>query len=286
MGLFQHGVFFTISILAVGFIGAVIAIEKYLVLRYRFQIESRKFFVEFIKKIQAKDYFGAGEFCAKYPGVPLAQILGAGAAHANKSIEAVDLAMESQTLYFIPKVNERVNHLSSLANVATLLGLVGTITGLITSFNALGGGSVEGLTRSEALAAGISQSMIATALGLIVAIPTVLAHLFLAAKATKLVEEIDHYAMELKRVLYITQLNAEIKVTTERKEQTVETLTLPGANPIEVAARITSLSISSMQRISRIQPKETFNADEAIDLDATQIDVAAIKQIARDGKKA
>ncbi|MDB5037599.1 MAG: adventurous gliding motility protein, partial [Bacteriovoracaceae bacterium] len=133
---------------------------------------------------------------------PLAQVLGAGVSQIESSQEEIDVAMESEVLFYIPKINERLQYLPSLANTATLVGLLGTITGLIVAFSASSGTSnLGGLTKEQALAHGISFAMYTTAFALMVAIPTVLAAMFLGAKANRLIDDVDHYSSALKLLI-------------------------------------------------------------------------------------
>jgi biopolymer transport protein ExbB/TolQ len=86
-----------------------------------------------------------------------------------------------------------------VANVATLLGLLGTIVGLIQAFSALESAAPD--ARAAALAKGISVAMNTTAFGLIVAIPCMAAAMFLQAVTTKILNEIDQYSVKLENLL-------------------------------------------------------------------------------------
>lgn len=203
--IFDEGGIFIWFILLISILAVTISIERYLALRFRYGIDGRRLFNEVKKYIAANDWHRAGETCRQYSLVPLAQVLEAGISHANQPIEDVENAMESQTLYYIPRINERIPYLASLANIATLMGLLGTIAGLISSFSGLSHAAQEGLSKGEAIAGGIAIAMYCTAFGLIVAIPTLMAHMFLANKATRLVDDIDHYASALKQLIVKTK---------------------------------------------------------------------------------
>lgn len=200
MRYFTDGGMFMWVILAVSFLAMVIGIERYLALRFRFSIDGRRLFNDVKKFVSANDWRRAQEICRQYSYVPLAQVLGAGLAHADQPVEEMETAMESQTLYYVPKITERLGYLATLANVATLVGLLGTISGLIASFTAVGGGA-EGITKEEALAGGIAIAMYTTAFGLIVAIPTLLAHMYLSNQSNRIIDDIDHYATSLKQLI-------------------------------------------------------------------------------------
>jgi len=96
-------------------------------------------------------------------------------------------------------VMKRTPTLAALANIATLLGLLGTILGLIDAFQALETATPD--KRQEMLARGISLAMNTTAFGLIVAIPTLFAHMLLSSMSRKIVEDIEQYAVKLGNLL-------------------------------------------------------------------------------------
>ena len=96
-------------------------------------------------------------------------------------------------------VTRRTPALLALANIATLLGLLGTIVGLIEAFAALEDAPPE--DRQRLLAGGIALAMNTTAFGLVVAIPTMLAHLFLSGISKRIVEEIDQHSVKLENLL-------------------------------------------------------------------------------------
>jgi biopolymer transport protein ExbB/TolQ len=94
-----------------------------------------------------------------------------------------------------PKITRNIPFFPTLANLATLLGLMGTIYGLMIAFDAIA--NVPAAQRAQALATGISVAMSTTLWGLLVAIPTLLVHGVLANKADKLVEEMDEKTAKL-----------------------------------------------------------------------------------------
>ncbi len=102
---------------------------------------------------------------------PEAMVLYAGFQVRNGTLESIDRQMESQALRCTAELEKNVPHLSSIANLATLLGLLGTVTGMIISFMNM---QTSGISDPAVLAGGISQALITTAAGLSVAIPSLL----------------------------------------------------------------------------------------------------------------
>lgn len=219
IGYFNAGGVFMWILLGISLVASFIAIERYLALRFRYSINGRRLFNDVKKFVSANDWRRAQETCRQYSSIPLAQVLGAGLAHADQPVEEMETAMESQTLYYVPRINDRLNYLSTLANVATLVGLLGTISGLIASFSAVGGGAETALAKEEALAGGISIAMYTTAFGLIVAIPTLLCHMWLSSKANQMIDDIDHYATSLKQLIQRIRSRGQMPANLEASQK-------------------------------------------------------------------
>jgi biopolymer transport protein ExbB/TolQ len=126
-------------------------------------------------------------------------VLKAGLTRANRSEVEIQNAVDEAVLEVFPLLNKRSSYLPMLANVATLTGLLGTIQGLIMAFEAVAHASAE--TKQTLLAAGISTAMFTTASGLVVAIPTLILHSIVAARTTKIMDEIDQFALKTVNLL-------------------------------------------------------------------------------------
>jgi len=101
----------------------------------------------------------------------------------------IEKAMDESLLEVIPRIEKRTHYLSSLANVGLLIGLLGTITGLIGAFSAVA--TANPAEKASLLAAAISVAMNNTASGLAVAITLLLAHMFLESKTTSLIDSLE-----------------------------------------------------------------------------------------------
>ena len=107
--------------------------------------------------------------------------------------------LEEAAIQEAPRLNERLNYLVLFANIATLLGLLGTITGLQLAFSSLG--SVEAAKKASMLATGISELMVCTAFGLMVAIPCMIAYTFLNNKCMRLTKDLDESVVKFMNYL-------------------------------------------------------------------------------------
>jgi len=186
-------------ILAMSVVALGVAIERIYFLYIRYNINGATFMDQITKLVMAGNIDRAIKLCNAAPTQALPRIVKAGLTRANKGEAAVGQAIEEATLEMTPLISKRTNSLLAIANVATLLGLLGTIVGLIESFASLENASPA--DKQRLLASGISVAMYTTAFGLIVAIPTMLVHLFLSGVTKKIMDEIDQYSVRLENLL-------------------------------------------------------------------------------------
>ena len=182
------------SIFAIG-----IAIERFIFLFFKYNINAEAFYAQVQKLVMANNIDRAIKLCNAAPSAALPKVVKAGLTRANKGEVEIQNAIEEAALEVVPRIQKRTGALASLANVATLLGLLGTIIGLIEAFEALEKATPE--NRQRLLARGIALAMNTTAFGLIVAIPTLLAHLILTGQTKRLLDEIDLYSVKLENLL-------------------------------------------------------------------------------------
>lgn len=118
---------------------------------------------------------------------PVAHIVKAIVERADRDEDSIRKGMEISFSEMLPRVTQRLGYLAMISNVVTLIGLLGTITGLILSFEAVA--NADPAKKGELLAQGISLAMNTTALGLTVAIPVMMAYSILHAKQNKILNE-------------------------------------------------------------------------------------------------
>ena len=122
---------------------------------------------------------------------PLFNLLRTAIEHYTRGapIKIIQEKVEEAAIKEVPKISNRLNYLSLIANIATLLGLLGTIIGLQVSFSSLA--SVDVTKKAAMLAAGISQAMNTTAFGLMVAVPCMFFYTALHNKENSLIQDVD-----------------------------------------------------------------------------------------------
>jgi biopolymer transport protein ExbB len=186
---FRTGGIWMYLILGVSIFAIGIAIERFIFLFYAL-----------VKKlVMANKNDQAIKLCNAAPSAALPKVVKAGLMRANKGEVEIQNAIEEASLEVVPRIQKRTNSLNALANIATLLGLLGTILGLIEAFEALEKATPE--NRQRLLARGIALAMNTTAFGLVVAIPSLVAHLILSGQTKRLLDEIDLYSVKLENLL-------------------------------------------------------------------------------------
>lgn len=190
------GVFMWI-ILGMWAFGVAIAAERIKNL-FKYDIDGTSLMNDIRKDVLTNEVQKAIQSCSSSKSL-LANVMRNGLKRANQSKEQIQDALEASLLESIPHVEKRLNYLALIANVSTLIGLLGTIYGLIQSFAAVA--SADAASKAELLALGISKAMNTTAFGLISAISIMVIHSILTSKAEKIMGELEHYSVKLVDLL-------------------------------------------------------------------------------------
>jgi biopolymer transport protein ExbB len=129
----------------------------------------------------------------------VARILSSGFAQMKRDGRRSELenVTDDELMEVLPAIERRTHYLATFSNMSTLLGLLGTVIGLIGAFAALG--TADPVEKAELLSAGISEAMSCTAFGLMVAIPSLFAHAYLQSRAASLVEGLESVSARFVR---------------------------------------------------------------------------------------
>lgn len=189
LSFFQKGGAFMYPIAVVLVLGIAIAIERFVFLM-RFSRENGTLWNEVGPLLARGDIEGAARL-TEGSETAIGRILNNGIAQArvDKRRSEVEIATEEGMMEVLPAIEKRTHYLATFSNMSTLLGLLGTVIGLIGAFAALG--NADPAQKADLLSAGISEAMNCTAFGLMVAIPTLLLHSYLQAKTTELIDSLE-----------------------------------------------------------------------------------------------
>ncbi|MEC8049241.1 MAG: MotA/TolQ/ExbB proton channel family protein [Myxococcota bacterium] len=196
---FSSGGEFMWPILAVSVVGIAIIAERVARLFFRYSVNANQFMAQIQKLVISGNIDRAIKLCNAEPNAALPRVIKAGLTRANKGETEILSAIEEATLEVVPEITKRTPSLQAVANVATLLGLLGTIVGLIQAFDAVATAPAD--QKTTMLTASIAVAMNTTAFGLIVAIPTLAAYTFLNNTVKRMIDEIDQYSVKLQNLL-------------------------------------------------------------------------------------
>jgi len=169
-----------------------ISVERFISLRRDRVIPTN--FTDELLRIRQQDPSGkeAIDYCDRTGGA-VGKIFKAGLQRLSKGEDAVEKAIEDAGFREADKMKRSLRGLSIIASVSPLLGLLGTVYGMISAFQSA---SAVGMGKSDVLAKGIYEALVTTAAGLTIAIPVLLLYQFLSGKVDTIVDDLDEMGME------------------------------------------------------------------------------------------
>ena len=207
VGFFVTGGPFMYPILIVFAVGAAIAIERYITLS-RVTARNQSVWTQVQPALVEGDFEKARELTSEDDST-ISRLLNMGLDRqgAVRRREDVEIAMEESMMEIIPQLEKRTPYVALASNIATLLGLLGTIMGLISAFTAVA--NANPAEKADLLSASISVAMNTTAFGLIVAIPLLVTNQVLMAKTSEIIDGLE---MASVKVLNVISANAKRRV--------------------------------------------------------------------------
>jgi len=189
VGFFQKGGMFMYPILLVFIVGTAIAVERWLQLT-RTRNENRRMWDQIQPVLNEGKFDEAREIVSEDKST-ISQMLSMGLARqgAVRRREDIEIAMEESMMEIIPQLEKRTPYVALASSIATLLGLLGTIMGLIQAFTAVA--NANPAEKADLLSASISVAMNTTAFGLMSAIPLLLLHAKLTSTAGHIIDSLE-----------------------------------------------------------------------------------------------
>jgi biopolymer transport protein ExbB len=198
-------------LLALSILGITVMIWRWWALRQAIY-DVPAFMKDLREKLVAGDREGALAVCDRHPGAASA-IVRAGLLRSGRPRDEIELALQDASAHELAALERGLPVLATVAMIAPLLGFLGTVTGMINSFEAL---AAVGLNNPSAVARGISEALITTAAGLIIAIPVQMAYNYFVTRVNSLVRNMESAANLVIEGLAETGAGAERRTTTDR----------------------------------------------------------------------
>ena len=167
-----------------------IVIERFAFQLTQYRVNSKEFFAQVKKLVTAGNIDRAIKLC-EASEFPILQLVKAGLTHANKGADEIDAALSEKLSELKPQAEKRVGALWSLANISTLIGLLGTVSGLILTFGAIAAPGLSQADKQRMLSNGIAEAMYNTALGLGIAVFCMITHIVLHTRAKNIQHDLE-----------------------------------------------------------------------------------------------
>lgn len=187
------------TIILSGMVCTALVVERVRTLYFQYAMNTDEFTKKIFNFVMSKKNEEAIVLCAQMEQKPLARAFKQILEKSDRDDETIFQAQDIAMAETVPLYTKRLHYLSMLANVATLLGLLGTIHGLILSFQAVA--QADPAQKQALLAHGIAVSMYTTALGLAVAIPAMVVYSFLVSRQNELLEQLTEKCSKLTELL-------------------------------------------------------------------------------------
>jgi biopolymer transport protein ExbB len=196
---FQDGGFWMWPILVVGGIGLAIAVERQI--KLALVKKSNKKMWDQLQPVLAEGDFEKAREMTEADSSTISRLLSLGLARqgAVRRREDIEIAMEEGMMEIIPQLETRTPYLALFANIATLLGLLGTVMGLIEAFTAVAHAAPS--EKADLLAAAISVGMNTTAFGLMFGIPLLVVHSYLVAKTGTIIDSLEMASVKTLNII-------------------------------------------------------------------------------------
>jgi len=181
------------SILAIGII-----LERAYTFRKATSIDPEELLEEIKETYKVGDHGAAAARLMEDAKTPYSRIFARGLKNADRSPETIDLAMSQEAANEIPSLENYLPGLRTIITISPLLGLLGTIAGMIASFKAV---AMTGLSSPTAVMGGVSEALVSTATGIAIAVIGLIFHNYFGNLVKRFVEDIEYYGSELTNFL-------------------------------------------------------------------------------------
>ncbi len=198
-----HNPFFIVCNVFVSVVVITIVIERFAFQMGKYRVNSGEFLAQIRKLVVNGNIDRAIKLCDA-SDYPILELVKSGLTRANKGPDEIDAALSEKLSDLKPAVEARIAALWSLANIATLIGLVGTVFGLIRAFQAIGGQNMSQAQKQALLMNGIAEAMFNTFFGLSIAVVCMIFHLILHSKSKNIVHDLETTQERLFNLLTIS----------------------------------------------------------------------------------
>ncbi len=196
---FVEGGIWMVPIALVSVVATAVCVERIYAIMMVYNTDANKLFQKVVAALKNNQEAEAVSACEKAGKAALGVVLKNAVLHVNEGEERVSGAIEEAMLEVTPKLQKRTSSLGGLASLATLLGLLGTVMGLIDAFRVVAEAPAD--QKSVLMTKAIAVAMNTTAFGLLVAIPVTMVYILLIGTTKKIQDDMDLYSLKLENAL-------------------------------------------------------------------------------------
>jgi biopolymer transport protein ExbB len=201
-----RGGFMMYPLLFAAFLGLTVILERFFILHKRLHTPT-SFINHILGQIRSGKLEQAEKECENRK-TPASAVLAIGIEHFANSVEEMELAMKNEAESWVPQLEKRIEVLDTVVTAAPLMGLLGTITGMMSSFRVL---SEKGVNEPNAITGGVAEALIATASGIFIALICLVAYNYLTTKVKFLIYDVESAASKLMEVrMAVTRKKANL----------------------------------------------------------------------------
>jgi biopolymer transport protein ExbB/TolQ len=201
---FKHNPTFMVLNMICSAVVLTIVVERFYFQMTKYRVNSKEFFAQVKKLVTAGNIDRAIKLC-EASDYPILQLVKSGLTQANKSPDEIDAALSEKLSELKPQSEKRVGALWSLANIATLIGLLGTVSGLIATFASISQTGLSQADKQRMLSNGIAEAMYNTALGLGIAVFCMITHIILHTRSKAIQHDLESTMERTFNLLTIQQ---------------------------------------------------------------------------------
>ena len=169
----------------------------------KYRVNSKEFFAQIKKLVTAGNIDRAIKLC-EASDYPILQLVKSGLTHSNKGPDEIDAALSEKLSELKPQAEKRVGALWPMANISTLIGLLGTVSGLIATFGAIAAPGLSQADKQRMLSNGIAEAMYNTAFGLSIAVVCMIAHVLLHTRGKNIQHDLDSTSERVFNLLTVS----------------------------------------------------------------------------------
>jgi biopolymer transport protein ExbB/TolQ len=219
-----------VAIGGMGIFGLALICERVKSLFGTYSMAAQPFMEKIFKLVEDEKVEEAIAYCAANEKKPLAYVVKRILERSDREDEALETSFDIAAAEIAPGLTRNLAYLSMVSNVVTLIGLLGTVVGLIMSFKAVA--FADPSQKQTLLADGISLAMHSTAMGLLVAIPVMVAYSFLHAKQGRLFSEVDQWAAKTVELLKNRGFDKFVHASVVTGNQTEKKVKIPAPSKV------------------------------------------------------